>query len=153
MLLLGDMCLGFHWIKFGWWKSAQPIECKVYTDYVILASLFKKRQRNKDKITAMKMGKASLWLLARKTVNSFLSTTHQSAGLGNRVQLQLSGSKFTADHALATGQPWSLLLCHSENMFLTVKGICSNFGQGKKVCYKKYMPFLQNFNEFKNSLR
>ena len=31
------------------------MECKVYTDYFILASLFKKRQRNKDKITAMKM--------------------------------------------------------------------------------------------------
>ena len=72
MLLLEEICLGFHWIKFGWWKSAQPIEYKVYTEYVILASLFKKRQRNKDKITAMKMGKASLWLLAGKTVNFFL---------------------------------------------------------------------------------
>ena len=31
-----------------------------------------------------------------------VDTTHQSAGLGNRVQLQLSGSKFIADHALAS---------------------------------------------------
>ena len=57
---------------------------------------------------------------------SRFSTTHQSAGLRNRVQLQLSRSKFTADHALATGQSWPLLLCHSEKMFLTVKVICSD---------------------------
>ena len=83
----------------------------------------------------------------------YLHTTHQSAGLGNRVQLQLSGSKFTADHALATGQPWPLLLFHSEKMFSTVKVICSDFGWGKKVCYNKYMPFWQNCNELKHSLQ
>ena len=72
MLLLREMCLGFHWIKFGWWTSDQPIEYKVYTDYVILASLFNMRQRKKDKMTAMKTRNAVLWLLAGKTVNSFL---------------------------------------------------------------------------------
>ena len=82
-----------------------------------------------------------------------VDTTHQSAGLGNRVQLQLSGSKFTADHALATGQPWPLLLFHSEKMFSTVKVICSDFFLWEKVCYKKYTPFLQNFYEFKHSLQ
>ena len=59
---------------------------------------------------------------------------HQSAGLGNRVQLQLSGSKFTADHALATGQPWPLLLYHSEKMFLAVKGICSDICVTRNLC-------------------
>ena len=67
----------------------------------------------------------------KKSNHAMESTTHQSAGLGNRVQLQLSGSKFTADHALATGQSWPLLLCHSEKMFLTVKVICSDFCLGK----------------------
>ena len=32
----------------------------------------------------------------KKSNHAMESTTHQSAGLGNRVQLQLSGSKFTA---------------------------------------------------------
>ena len=72
MLLLGERCVGFHWIQIEWWKSAQLIEHKVYTECAILASLFKKRQRNKDKIKALKKGKASLWLLAGKTVKSLL---------------------------------------------------------------------------------
>ena len=57
MLLLGEMCFGFHWIKFGLWKSPQPIEYKVYTKYVILASLFRKRQRNKEKNYSFENGK------------------------------------------------------------------------------------------------
>ena len=34
----------------------------------MLASIFNKRQRNKDKITAMRKGKALLWLLAGNTL-------------------------------------------------------------------------------------
>ena len=40
--------------------------------HTMLDSLFIKRLRNKDKTNAMRKGKASLWLLAGKTVNSFL---------------------------------------------------------------------------------
>ena len=72
MLLLVEICLGIHWIKFGWWKSAQPIEYKVFTDYVIMASLLPKRQRTKDKMTAMKRRNVSLLMLTGKTVISFL---------------------------------------------------------------------------------
>ena len=67
------------------------------------------------------------WQIGHESDNLALSTTHQSAGLGNRVPLQLSGSMFTADLALATWQPWSILLCQSEKMFSTVKVICSVF--------------------------
>ena len=49
MLLPGELCVSFHWIKIEWWKPAQLIEYKVYTECVILAFLFKKRQRNNDK--------------------------------------------------------------------------------------------------------
>ena len=41
----------------------------MYTNHIILTSLFIKRQRNKDKTTAMRKGKPSLCLLAGKTVN------------------------------------------------------------------------------------
>ena len=53
-------------------KSGQPIEYKAYTEPIKLAYLFNERQRNKDKITAMRKGKASLWLLAGRPVYSFL---------------------------------------------------------------------------------
>ena len=53
-------------------KYVQPIEYELYTEHIILASLFSKRQRNKDKMTAMRKGKASLWPLAGNTANSFL---------------------------------------------------------------------------------
>ena len=72
MLLLGENYVGFHWLHIGWWKSVHPIEYKVSNEHFILASLFNKRQRNKDKMTAMKTRNASLWLLAGKTVNSSL---------------------------------------------------------------------------------
>ena len=39
-------------------KFAQLIEYKVYNEHVIFASLFRRRQRNKDKIKAFKMRKA-----------------------------------------------------------------------------------------------
>ena len=64
--------LGFHWIQIDWWKSVQSLEYKLYNDFIKLASLFNKRQRKKDKITAMRKGMASLWLLAGNTLNSFL---------------------------------------------------------------------------------
>ena len=64
--------LGFYWIQINSCKSVQPLEYKVYTELIKLASLFNKTQRNKDKITAMWKGKASLWLLAGNTLNSFL---------------------------------------------------------------------------------
>ena len=49
-----------------------PKEFKVYTENIILASLFIKRQRNKDIRTAMRKEKPSLCLLAGKTANSLL---------------------------------------------------------------------------------
>ena len=36
----------------------------MFTEHIILTSLFTKRQRNKDKTTDMRKVKASLWLLA-----------------------------------------------------------------------------------------
>ena len=61
--------------------------------------------------------------------------------LGYRVQLQLSGSKSTADHTLATGQPWPLLLCHSEKLFSKVKVICSDFFLWEKSVLQKIYAF------------
>ena len=51
--------------------------CRIQCVYklTILASLFIKRQRNKDKTNAMRKGEASLWLLVGKTVNSFLQNS------------------------------------------------------------------------------
>ena len=39
---------------------------------------------------------------------------NQTVGQWNRVLLRCSASKCTADHAQATGQPWRLLVRHSE---------------------------------------
>ena len=64
--------LCFHWIKIVSWKSVHPIEYKVYNEYIIWSSLFNKRQRNEEKMIAMKKEKGLLCLLAGKTVTSFL---------------------------------------------------------------------------------
>ena len=53
-------------------KFAQLIEYKVYNEHVIFASLFRRRERNKDKIKAFKMQKASLCLLTGRMAKYFL---------------------------------------------------------------------------------
>ena len=67
------------------------------------------------------------------------------------VQLQLSGSKFTADHALATGQPWSLLF---SIFFVNSKSFFLLFLLGKKKFVSRTICFfLQNCNEFEYRLQ
>ena len=56
--------VSFHRITKKMGKPVLHIDYEVYTERIIWSSLFNKRQRNKEKITAMKKGKASLWLLA-----------------------------------------------------------------------------------------
>ena len=70
--ILFSFFLDCHWIQIDWWKFVQLIEYIVYTELIKLPSRFNKSQRNKDKVLAMRKGKASLWLLAGNALNLFL---------------------------------------------------------------------------------
>ena len=58
MVLPGKMYVGFQWTQKMWWKFIKPIEYKVYTEHIILASLINKRYRYKDQMTVMRKEKS-----------------------------------------------------------------------------------------------